>query len=378
MLSRKFQRWMGSHSLVALTLMADAIGAWASFFIGQYILPAYGVLLEVVLAALGDIGNLARAVIDFIAGSIQASGSTIFLITLIAGATLGLILGIMVATRGSYGYRPSEGTFGQGAVTFLVVVLVALLLWFIYALVMYRQPFHVSFSSLQVTFAPNMLSGWLCLAFYLVTHLFSYVSQHTPNAHLSRAHPGGPKWQIIEHCYHAYRTALIRFAPVPLPVLKMPEDLCFHEVPSKIITWDGRALVIPESLMQQENWWQLQVELARQLMYYNGPDLRILQWLGSYPHPVEKGWFLMFLGNFIILPALVQHIARERWEGERVLDADRYAFLLGQGGPLRKLLRQTREAQQQAGVIDKTFPSLGERIDQLDALIADELGQMKR
>src|SRR5579885_533988 len=128
MLSRKkFQRWMGSHSLVALTLMADAIGAWASFFIGQYILPAYGVLLEVVLAALGDIGNLAKAVIDFIAGSIQASGSTIFLIALIAGATLGLLLGIMVATRVSYGYRPSEGTFGQGAVTFLVVVLVALL-----------------------------------------------------------------------------------------------------------------------------------------------------------------------------------------------------------------------------------------------------------
>ena len=130
--------------------------------------------------------------------------------------------------------------------------------------------------------------------------------------------------------------------------------------------------------MHQENGWHLRVELARQLMYYNGPDLRILQWLGSYPHPVEKSFFLMFLGNFIILPAMVQHIARERWEGERVLDADRYAFLLGQGEPLRELLWHAREEQQQAGVIDKTFPSLGERIDQLDALIADEVGQMKR
>lgn len=93
---------------------------------------------------------------------------------------------------------------------------------------------------------------------------------------------------------------------------------------------------------------------------------------------MEKSWPLVLLGNFIILPALVQHIARERWKGERVLDADRYAFLLGQGRPLRELLRQAREEQQQAGVIDKAFPSLGERIDQIDALVADEQQQMKR
>lgn len=163
-----------------------------------------------------------------------------------------------------------------------------------------------------------------------------------------------------------------------MPQLRIPTHLSFHEdAHSRDITWDGRVLVMPDVLLHPENERLLRPELARQLMYYNGPDLRVLHILNCYPQSLGGGILLLALGNFLVFPALVREIAGTRWRGERVLDADRFAFLLGEGIALRSILTEQREEQRQQGVLDTAFPTFSERIDQLDALIQEEQQQIQ-
>jgi hypothetical protein len=291
-----------------------------------------------------------------------------------AGAILGILFGFIVAMRDRYGDLDLLGGF----LTFLTVMVIAAICWFFYGLYTYRtHPIQAAFIYPPVHLVPNQLSGWICLALYLLIHLTCYGVQNAPNEHLSRAHPSGPTQEIIERCYQSYSTALVRFSPRPITQFFTPVDLCFHEVPSTEITWDGQALVIPKQLMYPENEGVLRPMLACQMMYFNGPDLRVKQFLNSYPHPL-LGFALMLTGNFLVLPALVQEVAGARWRGERVLDADRYAFLLGQGEVLRHLLKLEQEELQAKGIIDTNFPTFSERIDQLDALINDEHEQMRQ
>ncbi len=370
--STTFQRWMGTHALVVLTLAADFVGAYASFLLGQYVLPLYAIALGDVLGFLSGIADIVRGVLGYIGGSLQAVGGNTFLLFLGVGALFGLLFGIMVATRGRYG----DVEFVQGVVAFLSTVMVAVLLWCIYGLVKYGHPIHSAFTYPPAYLASNVISGWVCLTGYILVHLICYFVQNAPKLSLSRAHPGGPKQQHIEQCFQAYHTAILRFNPRPVLHLNTPKDICFHEGESKEITWDGQALVVPEVLMHPENEWHLRAVLGRQIGYFNMPDLHVQQFLNSYPRNLGLSLALIFAGNFLILPTLVQDVAGARWRGERILDADRYAFLIGQGVFLRHLLWQEREEQRQAGTVDEAFPTLSERIEQLDALIDDEHQQM--
>ena len=128
--------------------------------------------------------------------------------------------------------------------------------------------------------------------------------------------------------------------------------------------------------MHPENEWHLRAVLSRQIGYFNGPDLHVQQFLNSYPHKLSLSCALLLTGNFLLLPTLIQDVAGARWRGERILDADRDAFLFGEGVSLRQLLLQVREEQRQTGTMNETFPTLSERIEQLDALINDEHQQM--
>jgi hypothetical protein len=170
----------------------------------------------------------------------------------------------------------------------------------------------------------------------------------------------------------------MRFDPRPIHRFKTPIDVCFHEAENKAITWDGRTLVVPKLLLHAENEAMLRAELARQIMYFSGPDLSILRFLNCYPHNQVLNFAFILLGNFIVVPDLVQRVAAERWRGERVLDSDRYAFLLGQGEILWQLLKLEQEMLREQGIKDISFPTLSERVDQLDALIDDEHQQMQQ
>lgn len=372
--SKKFRRWMGSYVLVTLTLLADLIGAYASFLLGQYVFPLYGIVLGYVLGFLGGVVSFIGGVFSYIGGSIHTVGGATFLLFLIAGALLGLLLGTIVATRDRYG----NVEFLQGLVAFLSTVVIALLGCLVYGLFTYGHPLYSEFKYPPAHLAPNTISGWVCLAGYVLAHLICYAIQNTPNEHLSRADPKGPMQAHLDRCYQRYNTALPRFNPRPIARFDTPVDLCFHEGESKEITWDGRTLVVPKQLLHPENEAVLRPELARQIMYFNGPDLSIQHFLNSYPHSIGIGIIVLLTGNFILLPALVQTVAGARWRGERVLDADRYAFLLGEGVLLRQVLQLEQEELRAQGLKDLDFPTLSERIDQLDALIKDEQQQMQQ
>ncbi len=80
----------------------------------------------------------------------------------------------MVATR----HRYSDVEFGEGFIAFLATVVVALLVWFIYGLVMYGHSLQYAFKYPPAHLAPSMLSGWICLAGYLLVHLLCYAIQN--------------------------------------------------------------------------------------------------------------------------------------------------------------------------------------------------------
>lgn len=193
-----FRRWMGTHALVFLVLIADGLGAYASFLIGQYVFPLYGILLRDALIFVGGLLHGVGSVLAYIVGSLQ--GGDILLLFVGVGAVFGLILGL-IAARGTYG----DIEFGRGFTAFLSTVAVALIGWLVYGLIVYRHPIHVVFSYPPAFLAPSLLCGWLSLGIYALAHLLCYVVQNTPLTHLSRAHPGGPKQQHIESCYQQFR-----------------------------------------------------------------------------------------------------------------------------------------------------------------------------
>src|ERR1700730_4679782 len=110
--TKKFQRWMGSHALVALTLLTDLFGAYVSFAIGQYVFPAYAIVALDLWAIVGGIVSLVTSVVGYVVGSLQ--GGDVFLTFMGVGAVLGLLLGAMVATSNRYG----DAEFGHGLVAF--------------------------------------------------------------------------------------------------------------------------------------------------------------------------------------------------------------------------------------------------------------------
>jgi hypothetical protein len=74
---------------------------------------------------------------------------------------------------------------------------------------------------------------------------------------------------------------------------------------------------------------------------------------------------------------LVKNIAGERWQGERVLDADLYACHVGEAMRLRARLQAEQKALQREGLADGFFPTLDERIEQIDAFSHEEARQLR-
>lgn len=193
---------------------------------------------------------------------------------------------------------------------------------------------------------------------------------------ISRGHPGGPRWQHIENCYELYRTALTRFHPQPF-TLKTPDGFRFYDGGGQQMHWYKHTLLIPKDFLDMKWRHALLPELARQLMYYNAPDLRVFELLNSYPRSALATFFFLATFNFLWVPTLVKNSAGERWQGERVLDSDLYACTIGEAMWLRTRLHAELEALQLEGLIDSSFPTLDERIEQINAFINEEATQLR-
>ena len=93
---------------------------------------------------------------------------------------------------------------------------------------------------------------------------------------------------------------------------------------------------------------------------------------------------LFFTGNFLWLPVTYKHqreqqLALEQRARQRntVLERDEFAVLLGQGPALEHQLRRMEEALKQRGEMDKSRPTLIERIGRLEVLNEQERQTMR-
>ncbi len=205
---------------------------------------------------------------------------------------------------------------------------------------------------------------------------------------LSRAHPSGSLWSLVEQVYTHYRQDLARFTPLPLTRLKTPATFCYFQrsettspSPTHLeheITWRADTLVIHRLWIgpKEEQTAVLFPLLARQLYDCNTPNRQVEQLL-QLAHEAQASWWIALL---LFLPCWVAQHAEAQWQGmerERVLERDWFAYVCGQGTRLRALLLRQLKEQTQQGQAETSVPTLAERIDHLESFLREEAQQVQ-
>ena len=193
---------------------------------------------------------------------------------------------------------------------------------------------------------------------------------------LNPIHINEEKWRILNECLKSYHKALTRFYTVPIQHLIAPTNYHYRTDGNTII-WQGRTPILTEFLLNPANGQYLLVEFARALFPYNSTDLWLRRSMQFYTKGGYKWIVLCPLGIFLVLPMLVKDLLGwQDWRATRILNADRFVWMLGQGELLLHQLRQ-RQIQGQEET-DPNAPTLTERIGQLEGLLHDEHEQMQR
>ncbi len=340
--SRLHRRWMGSVSLLGLTLFADVIGAVLTAL-------AIGVSVPVIQRVLVWSTQALSLLIQHLLSSLTPDVP--FIVCLGVGALVGLLLALGTSGAFNSPYSSYKGSIGKGLLAFVITMAVALLCWVLISAVFHRAPLRIP------PFPPINLvitTGWAVfgLCYYLLVHLISALTaakepllmpgqcsyqmhltlppappqslvvlteQNAPviapsypsTRPLSRAHPGGPKWALIQQCYQLYQKALTRFA-MPSLDLRLPEGFRYYEGGQQMY-WYEHTLLIPRQFLDHAWRHALLPELARQLLYVNAPDLWILEYLASYPRYASETFLLLATLNFLWLPTIVKNLAMACW-----------------------------------------------------------------
>jgi len=193
---------------------------------------------------------------------------------------------------------------------------------------------------------------------------------------LNKLYLNEEKAHLLRACEQRYAEALTRFSPSPIPHLKLPGRYV-HVIQGDRIVWRGRTPVLTEELLNPVNGNRLLTEYARALFAYNTTDLWLRRVMQFYPDS-DGMWLLFFpIGIFLWVPYLVKELLEwEDWRATRVLDADRFAWMLGQG---ELLLHQLRQQQARAQAEEDThMPTRTERIGHLEGLLNEEHAQMQQ
>ena len=193
---------------------------------------------------------------------------------------------------------------------------------------------------------------------------------------LNPIHINEEKWRILEECLKSYDKALTRFSLAPLQQLHAPNNYLYVTDGNTII-WRGWTPILTEFLLNPANGQYLLVEFARALFTYNSTDLWLRRYMQFYTK-VRFRWLLLCpLGIFLVFPMCVKDLLGwQDWRATRILNADRFAWILGQGELLLHQLRQ-RQIQGQEET-DPNMPTLTERIGQIQGLLHVEHTQMQR
>lgn len=254
---------------------------------------------------------------------------------------------------------------------------------------------HVPASTL-VQF-PSLFLALIWLLYYL---LFALVfspppsSWHTeqdylPSYPISRGWPDEQKGILLAQCYQAFQQALQRYTPAPV-TLSFPSLFYYYRStntnPQLTLYWYHGNPLIPEHLLSPERLHELMPLLAHLLFFAPPHNIVAPQFevLAHFPDHTPLTSFLMLTGNFVWLPVaykqrLLAKTSIRPWHRlrEEILQADEFAFWLGQGLHLEHLLRQADEEAKYRGHEDRRIPTLAERIGHVEGLNNKERDAMR-
>ncbi len=203
---------------------------------------------------------------------------------------------------------------------------------------------------------------------------------HALDEPLSQAWPGELKHQLVEHCYTKLREDLKRFHPLPLD-LKTPETFYYQKGGSA--RWEGSNLVLPEEMLTPERIHELLPFLPGLLYDLNVERICEGETQG-FPDYVPFALFLFFTGNFLWVPVVYKHgtedsdaVNSAAQKKQHELERDTFTILLGQGPALEHQLRRIEEEVKRRFSIDKSSPTLVERIGHLEVLNEQERQEMR-
>jgi hypothetical protein len=369
-----FRRPTGAHALLVWLLLADLCGVLLWLGVGAFLTPLFWWLLQ-------DLAPLLHSSLLLDVGSVL----------ILACVAFGLLWQRVQ-------YQRTDEAWGWVSVLIIGIVTVLLLV----------SLFKFSWLTIPASFPaipPQPIHGWprqlsiigggIAAGFSVLAHLVLFRRDRRETAErllsLSRAHPEGHLCSLLEQAYDFYRRGLARFAQPPLHQLKTPVTFFHfplppqggpetHQAPvnpERDLYWVGGELVICQAYLsphkeQVEILWPL---VARLLHDYNSP-VALVERLFHIAHLAEVSPWRVWLW----LPLLVAFLYERHWqamERDRVLDRDRFAWQCGEGGRLRKLLRQQFADLQKMNQPDHTIPTLAERIDHLDSLLIIEARQLK-
>jgi hypothetical protein len=370
---KTFRRITGAHAIIASLVLADLFG----FVIWLGIGTMAGPPLWYVVRALAHLFH-----------------ASLFL-------DLWLIAMIVCISIGRYRrhslHMPREEAWGGLSVFMVISGAVILVIWLVKsdwmaipAGIIPAVPLEsLSFKLVLVPQGAEVLA-----ALSLLIHLYVLRRARTdPAAHhlsLSRAHPGGQIWNLIEQAYALYRQGLARFNPPPIRQLRTPPTIYYYQRqtepdspeppnPEQELYWRDGHLVINRAWIgpKDEQADILLPQVARRLYDCNTPD-RIVEQLFHLAHVALRSWIAQWL---LAVPLSVQLKCEQRWEAlerERVLDRDWFAYACDQGPRLRKWLRMQLKDRGDLDLPDNAIPTLAERIDHLDSLLNREEQQLQR
>jgi cell division protein FtsB len=207
------------------------------------------------------------------------------------------------------------------------------------ALWLYERPFVLLSlpHPVQSAFLHNAGLSWLLIAvLFRLGYLLRFLHYRALSKDLAKPYPGAPGeqyWEAVQRRFKDYREAIQRWEPgftLRTPTWRYYKRL---QTGQPDLFWCGRTLVLEKSLLEPERLQELGPYLARELMYFNSEDVTFRDILAYYPDRLSRQLILWHLLGFcIFLPAMLakQIIWPSYWD-ERVLVADNFAYVLGQG-----------------------------------------------
>jgi hypothetical protein len=222
---------------------------------------------------------------------------------------------------------------------------------------------------------PSLLLGLVWLAYYCnayICSMFYPLPRKSLRTEVNQLPPRSQELsserqsELIQYCYQQYREALARHNPLPIKQLKTPPQFfCWS---GNALEWKEGFLLLPEALLDPAHLHLLLPLLAHHLAYYNGPDVELQGVWDTYPD--HTFWLLTLSGNFLWVPVMIKKAGLwKAWQAKQLLEADTFAYWLGQGEALKQYLQDTYISVQRTERPDLVIPELVERIDHLKEIM---------